>query len=145
MAIFIRMRGNEPGDDMKAAVLTPTVLTACADGEQTPEEAEKIASIIQFSPIFKDDTPLDIDRILSTVMEAWRGNDTGALIAEMKVVLPMPLRETAIAFAMRIAAADGEIHQKEADAIVHMAQSLEIPEATYDKRADVVMILQRCP
>lgn len=145
MSLLERMRGNAEGDVLKAALLAPAVMTAAADGAQDGKEADQLAMIFQFSPVFAGDGAADFRRVIGTIMEAWRGVGTGAILAEVKAILPPPLRETAIAFAMRVAIADGTVAPSEADAVVAMAQALDVPEATYDKMAEVVLILHRGP
>ena len=64
---------------------------------------------------------------------------------QVKSQLTMPMRETALLFAIRIALADGRVDDGEKNALLGMAARFEIPGDQFVNMFDVMVALQRPP
>ena len=82
--------------------------------------------------------------MINDIVKEFRSGDMQTIFTQTKNQLTMPMRETAVLFAMRIALADGRIDD-ERKALLVLGQQFEIPENKFAVMVDVIMMLQRAP
>ena len=147
MGLFSKLRKSSPAanDTLTKAVLVPSVMTMISDGSIDDNERAQLANLCGFSPIFASQSPeATVEQIKGIVNEITSGN-IQALIDQTKAQLTMPMRETAVLFAMRIAMADGFLDDGERKSLMILGQHFEIPEHKFMVMFDVISMLQRAP
>ena len=83
--------------------------------------------------------------MINDIVKEFRSDDMQTIFTQTKNQLTMPMRETAVLFAMRIALADGRIDDDERKALLVLGQQFEIPENKFAVMVDVIMMLLRAP
>ncbi|MEM9724455.1 MAG: tellurite resistance TerB family protein [Pseudomonadota bacterium] len=151
MGLFDRLRGGGGkggempvlDDPVARAVLTPAISTMVGDGEINDAETAQINNLIAFSPIFQEHGPAAISAFIQTILAAIQKNGHEATIKEAAGELTMPLRETAMCFALRMALADGKIEDGEKASLSQTGHYMEIPPETFGKMLEILAMLQR--
>ena len=96
--------------DVQRALIYTMVLLSAADGNMTDAELEKIGEIVRYLPVFKG---IDPKTLTGTADECSRLlSDTDGLDKAVDLIagtLSPPLRETAYALAVEVAAANGSV------------------------------------
>lgn len=147
MGLFSKLRKSGPSanNNLARSVLMPSVMTMIADGSVDDSELSQLANLCSFSPIFAGQSgDVTMSQIKELTAELLQG-DIQALIERTKSELTMPMRETALLFAMRIAMADGHLDEGEKKSLVIMGEQFGLPENKFLVMFDVVSILQRAP
>lgn len=113
------------------ALIYAMVTLSAADRKMTDRELEKIGSIVQTMPIFRD---FDQNRLVSvagtcgSLLQADDGLDTVlTIIAE---ALPARLHDTAYALAVEVAAADLHVEQEELRFLQMLRDRLKVDKLT---------------
>ncbi len=146
MGLFSKLRGAPaPDTTLGKAVLMPAVLTMVSDGDIGKGEIAQLENICSFSPIFATVDAATLTNMITGVLNDLKTQGAEAVTANAKARLTMPMRETALLFAMRIALADGRIDDGEQNVLIGMGERFEIPSETFMKMFDVVAMLQRRP
>ncbi|MFV2052347.1 tellurite resistance TerB family protein [Aliiroseovarius sp. YM-037] len=147
MGLFSKLRKSAPSanDTLAKAVLVPSVMTMISDGSVDDSELAQLANLCSFSPIFARQSPDTVLAMIKDVLGELQSSDIQAMIDRTKGQLTMPMRETAVLFAMRIAIADGRVDEGERKALLVLGQQFEIPESTFFVMFDVISMLQRAP
>ncbi len=106
MALFSRLRGKSkpPQQDIVArGVLAPSVFVMTVDGSLDRSELVQLANGCSFSPIFAGISGDKITGMIDDIREEFAKGDADQIIAAATDALPASLRETALAFAVRVA------------------------------------------
>ena len=127
------------------AVLVPTVSAMMADGTAHDEEVAQLKLLCATSPIFQPLPVAVATDLVFDVMQEIRRDGPADAIARAAAELTAPLRETALAFTLRVALADGTLEEAEKEALLHVAEQLSIGEEVFARILEVVRIMQRGP
>ncbi|MEL6264320.1 MAG: tellurite resistance TerB family protein [Pseudomonadota bacterium] len=133
----------EPREAAKA-VLVPAVHTLVIDGALADAEIAQLENLCAASPIFAPYDGADLRAMFGEIASEM-GEDPAAQLEDVSRALALPLRETAFAFAARVALADGSVGEAEQSMLDDLARALGIAPATVNTIFDVVEILQRRP
>lgn len=127
------------------AVLVPTVAAMMADGTAADDEVAQLKLLCATSPIFRP-LPVSVttDLVFDVMQEIRRDGPADAIGRAAQALTP-PLRETALAFTLRIALADGTLADDEKEALLHVAERLSIADEVFARILEVVRIMQRGP
>ena len=144
MGLFSKLRKAEPANNqnLSKAVLMPSVMTMIADGSVDDSDLAQLSNLCSFSPIFAGQPGEVTMSLIKELANELLNGDIGALLARTKAELTMPMRETAVLFAMRIAMADGHLDEGEKKSLLVLGQQFEIPENKFMVMFDVVSIMQ---
>lgn len=147
MGLFSALRKSAPAanTNLSRSVLMPSVMTMISDGSVDDNELAQLANLCSFSPIFAGQSGEATLATIKDLIKELTSGDIQALIDQTKAELTMPMRETAVLFAMRIAMADGHLDEGEKKSLLILGQQFEIPENKFMVMFDVVSILQRAP
>jgi tellurite resistance protein len=111
------------------ALIYVMVTTSAADRRLSDRELARIGELISNKPVFED---FDVDRlpgIANECLAMLQAEDGISVILDLVGhALPPPLRETAYALAVEIAAADTIVRQEELVFLQEMEDALEIPK-----------------
>jgi tellurite resistance protein len=147
MGLFSSLRsgiaGRNPNDDTARAVLALPLLIAASDGKIDDSEMHQILNMCSYSPIFHAvgaQRTLDLGKAILTDL---RSKGAEQVFAAATANLPPTLRETALCFAIRKALADGSLSNEEKQMLMVMGERLGVPEATFVKIFEVMLMLQR--
>jgi tellurite resistance protein len=147
MALFSSLRsgiaGRNPKDDTARSVLALPLLVAASDGEIGKSEIDQIINMCAFSPIFHAVGAQRTGELVNAIVADLRSKGAEHVFTAAGGNLPAPLRETALCFAIRTALADGTVVDKEKEMLLTMGQRLGVPEATFYKIFEVMLMLQR--
>lgn len=146
MSLLSGLRGGSrrsAGVETARAVLVPAALVAGADGKVVRAELIQLANLCAFSPIFADHDGNAMVKLLEGIAADFRARGANAVMNEAVAALSPALRETAMAFAMRVAMADGEVGEEEQQMLMAMSRHMELPDELTDTIFAVIAILQR--
>ncbi|SLN62583.1 Tellurite resistance protein TerB [Falsiruegeria litorea R37] len=147
MGLFSKLRkaATARNDDLATAVLTPSVMTMVADGSTSKSEIVQLANLCGFSPIYAGYSSEVLVALVESVQRDLSKGDYQSIINRAKHQMSMPMRETAIAFAIRIAMADGHVDQSEREALIVLSHNFDIDPDKLVVMFDVISMLQRAP
>ena len=132
-------------DETARAVLALPLLVAAADGEISPPETTQITNMCAFSPVFHAIGPDRTMALAGEVVAELKARGATEVFKRAAAVLSPNLRETAMCFAIRTALADGKLEEGEKKMLINMGESLAIPEETFFRIFDVMVMMQRAP
>jgi tellurite resistance protein len=113
--------------DHHEALIHGMVMTSAADTVMTQSEMDMIARIVAHLPIFKDFDPSRVPAIAEACLAKLEDeNGLDIIIHEIYEALPAPLRETAYALAVEVAAADLEASDEELNLLQMIRQGLKL-------------------
>lgn len=147
MNLFTRMRRAGAGVEERVAraILAPAIVTMLADGRVDDTEVEQIHNLCSFSPIFASFNAEQLRQMIKEdATEIDHIGEDAAIVNAARLLSPT-LCETALAFAARVAAADGKVEESEDRALAKIVRLMGISSEAYNKILDVVIILQRGP
>lgn len=130
-------------EETARAVISLPLLVAAADGEITAPETAQIANMCAFSPIFHAVGPDRTIALANEIVKELKAKGANDVFARSAAALSPKLRETAICFAIRTALADGVLEDGEKKMLITMGESLGLPEETFFKIFDVMVMMQR--
>lgn len=109
------------------ALIQAMVLVSASDGDMADNELARIGQIVRFTPIF-DGFDLDDLVPITKACAAALAQDDGLdlMLASLVTKLDGPLRETAYAFALDIAASDGVVVEEEMSVLELLRHALDI-------------------
>lgn len=147
MGLFSKLRNAAPvtQNDLAKSVLTPSVLTMISDGSVDDSEMAQLANLCSFSPIFASHSG---DQTVEMIEEIYNELKSGSIQKQFERLtagLTMPMRETALLFAIRVAMADGRIDKGEETALFGIAQTFGVEKNKFLIMVDVMAMLQRAP
>lgn len=150
MALFSRLRGqnsNQPNqlDQVARALLTPSVYVAAADGKLENSEIDQICSMCAFNPVFQTIGAARTHELIKDILAKFGHEDVKATFEQTAAALDQPMRETAIAFAIRVSIADGHLDEMEHKTMVAFAVQFGVEPEQFNKMLDVLAMLQRAP
>ncbi|CUH83357.1 tellurite resistance TerB family protein [Thalassovita mediterranea] len=125
------------------ATLAPAVLTMAADGRIAEAEQAMLQNLCAFSPIYARLPEGSVEALIDSLLEELKTKGAEAVIDHAAAELEMPLRETAVCFAMRVAMVDGHLAHREKQALAEIAERFVLPDDTFAQIVDVVGMLQR--
>ncbi|MCG7492671.1 tellurite resistance TerB family protein [Thalassobius sp. Cn5-15] len=125
------------------ATLAPAVLTMAADGRVAEAEHAMLQNLCAFSPIYARLPAGSVDALIDSLLDEFNTKGAEAVIDHAAAELAMPLRETAVCFAMRVAMVDGHLAHREKQALAEIAERFALPDDTFAQIVDVVGMLQR--
>lgn len=147
MGLFSSLRsgiaGRNPNDDAARAVLALPLMVAASDGKIDDSEMHQILNMCSYSPIFHAvgaQRTVDLGKAILTDL---RSKGAEHVFAAATATLSPAMRETALCFAIRTALADGSLSNEEKQMLAVMGDRLGVPEATFIKIFEVMMMLQR--
>ncbi len=111
----------------EAALIYTMVIVSAADNNMTDSELSAIGDIVHELPVFDDYNPsllLETARSCADILSEDDGMVT--VLGVIKESIPAPLRETAYALAVEIAAADGDVNQEELRLLELIRHNLDI-------------------
>jgi tellurite resistance protein len=109
------------------ALLTIMLAMATVDGRRPDRELNMIADLARNLPVFSHLDADDVIDVLNTATERFElSSDVDILLAATCSILPDPLRETAYALAVEVAAADLLATQEELGLLESLRDTLEI-------------------
>ena len=145
MGLFSRKKPPAPETGLAKAVLMPSVLTMISDGSVDDGEIHQLGNLCGFSPIFAGVDPKALTGLIKEIIGELNSGGLELVTQQVKSQLTMPMRETALLFAIRIALADGRVDDGEKNALLGMAARFEIPGDQFVNMFDVMVALQRPP
>jgi len=145
MGLFSRKKAPAPETGLAKAVLMPSVLTMVSDGSVDDAEIAQLSNLCGFSPIFSGVDANTLTAMIKEIILDLKSGGLELVTQQVKSQLTMPMRETALLFAMRIALADGRVDDGEKNALIGMGERFEIPEDRFFTLFDVMVALQRAP
>ena len=119
------------------------LMVAAADGQLDESELIQITNMCAFSPIFHAVGVETARAISAECLETIKTKGAEALFTEVQPALTPKMAETALCFAIRTALADGVLEDSEKTMLLAMGQRLGVPEDTFVKIFDVMIMLQR--
>lgn len=125
------------------AILAPALSAMTADEDVSDVELVQLANACSFSPIFSEYDGETLLPLCETVMDDIAARGDTAVLADAAALLTPELRETAIAYAVRVVLADGLLRESEKHALSGIAAQFEIPDATFSAIVRVIAMLQR--
>ena len=146
MALFSGKRGAGRGEgsmDVTRAVVAPALLAIGADHTPDRERMGLLAEFCAFSPIFAGKDAAGVLKLLESVAADLRKRGPNMVMNEAVAALERPLRETAMAFALRILMDDGELSEDEQHLMMAISRQLDLPDELTDTIFSVIAILQR--
>ncbi|MCU0910382.1 MAG: hypothetical protein MUE98_03275 [Rhodobacteraceae bacterium] len=146
MALFSAKRGaGREADtmDVTRAVVTPALLAIGADHTPDRERMGLLAEIVSFSPLFAGGDTGGVLKLLESVAADLRKRGPNIVMNEAVAALERPLRETAMAFALRILMDDGALGEDEQHLMMAISRQLDLPDELTDTIYSVLAILQR--
>lgn len=157
MTFFSRLLGQNDTDQAAAvapldlgdlppearATLAPAVLTMAADGRIADAEQAMLRNLCAFSPLYARLPVGSVEALIDSLLQDLKTLGAEAVIDQAAGVLKMPLRETAVCFAMRVAMVDGHLAHREKQALAEIAERFVLPDAVFAQIVDVVGMLQR--
>lgn len=109
------------------ALIQAMVLTSASDGDMSDEELARIGHIIKNAPAFSGFDLADLTPITEACAAALSQDDgLDLIVASLVDKLDGPLGETAYAFALDIAAADGVVVEEEMSVLELLRHALGI-------------------
>lgn len=148
MGLFTgRKRGAaaEAGMDIPQALVAPALLAIGADHAPDRARLARLAVQCGLSPVFAGRDQGAILKLLDAVAADFGRRGPNAVMNEAVAALPRPLRETAMAFAMRAAMDEGEVGEAEQHLLMAMSRQMDLPDELTDTIFSVIAILQRAP
>ena len=147
MGLFSNLRksaATPTGDEAVAkAVIAMPLMVAAADGQIDQAEMAQITNMCTFSPIFHAVGVETTQKLALACLETIKSTGSEALFTEAKAALSPQLAETALCFAIRTALADGVLEDSEKTMLMAMGQRLGVPEETFVKIFEVMIMMQR--
>ena len=146
MALFSRLRGKTKTPQQEAMarnLLIPSVFVMTVDGSLDKSEIVQLANGCSFSPIFAGMPGEKIVAMIESILKELAGGNVDQIIPAAIEALPMGLRETSLAFAVRVAFADGQVHNNEAEVLKLLGQQMGVPQETFASMTQVMAMLQR--
>ncbi len=146
MALFSRLRGKAKTpqqDAMARNLLIPSVFVMTVDGALDKSELVQLANGCSFSPIFAGMPGDKIVAMLESILNELAKGNVDQIIPAAIDAMPMALRETSLAFAVRVAFADGHVHKNEAEVLKLLAQQMGVSQDTFASISQVMAMLQR--
>lgn len=148
MGLFSKLRAggaaNNPADNIARSVLAMPLMTAAADGNIDERELDEVLRLCEMSPIFLEVGGLQrTTELAKEIMLDMKKRGMNTVFEDSVVHLSPALRETALAFSIRVAIADGSIDQSEKEMLAAMSERMNIPFDTFVKIFDVLMMLHR--
>ena len=109
------------------ALIQTMVLVSVSDGDMSDRELESIGRIVRYAPAFEGFNVEDLSSITEACIAAL-SQDEGIdlIIANLLIKLDADLRETAYAFALDVAAADGVVVDTEMAVLEMLRHRLNI-------------------
>ncbi|MEM6972056.1 MAG: TerB family tellurite resistance protein [Pseudomonadota bacterium] len=129
-------------EEIAEAVLIPAMHVLAIDCAVEDAEIQQLKNLCDMSPIYKTLDPAERDRVIARI-SADMAEDPAAQVTKVARLLPVELRETAYAFAARVAAADGGVSEVEMQMLTDLASQLGLEPARVNHIFEVVEILQR--
>lgn len=112
-----------------AALIYTMVLVSAADRDMTGTELRSIGNIVERLPVFGDYDATLLPKTSAECAEMLgRENGLEDTLATIKKSLPGPLRETAFALAVEIAAADRKVELEEMRLLKLIRERLEVDD-----------------
>lgn len=147
MGLFSKLRKSSASQDhtLAKAVLVPSVMVMLSDGSVDDSELIQMSNLCAFSPIFATVPPETAVALMKDIVNEFTSEGFQTVLDRTKAALPMPMRETALSFSMRISMADGRLDDNELKSLIILSETFEIPEAKFRSMFDVMVILQRAP
>jgi tellurite resistance protein len=130
-------------DSAAKAVIAMPLMVAAADGRIDEAELHQILNMCAFSPIFHAIGAQKTQELAKECLTAISERGAEALFTEVKDTLSPKMVETAMCFAIRTALADGVLEDSEKAMLMAMGQRLGLPEASFVKIFEVMIMLQR--
>lgn len=148
MGLFSNLRkattnGAGTAEATAKAVLSMPLMVAAADGQIDESEIHQILNMCAFSPIFHAVGAQRTQQLAEEAVTVLKTKGAEALFMEVKGSLSPNLVETAMCFAIRTSLADGHLDDREKDMLIAMGQRLDLPQETFVKIFEVMMMLQR--
>lgn len=147
MGLFSNLRkatnGASTAETTAKAVLSMPLMVAAADGQIDDAEVHQILNMCAFSPIFHAVGAERTHQLAQEAVNILKTKGAEALFMEVKGSLSPNLVETAMCFAIRTSLADGHLDDREKDMLIAMGQRLDLPQETFMKIFEVMMMLQR--
>ena len=113
--------------DRHEALIHGMVTMAAADATMTESEMDMINRIVMHLPVFRDFDPARMSVVAEQCIAKLDDEDgLDRIVSEMKEALPPPLRETAYALAVEVAAADLAASEEELNLLQMIRQALEL-------------------
>ncbi|KIT14677.1 Tellurite resistance protein TerB [Jannaschia aquimarina] len=124
------------------ALLGPALLAMAADGATRESERRKLGNLLTANPLFLRIGP---DATQDCVARASAEIAAGGAerVLDRLTNQPPDLRETAIAMALFVAAADGTFCDQEHEVLASLAIRLDVSPERYNAIADVITVLYR--
>ncbi len=135
------MNKNTPTLSPAEALMTVAVLAMDADDCYSPAELQRLRAMAWLHPLFKD---IDsVDQLIGQRFADLRARGRSVLLEEVLRTLGQPLRETAYAWAVELAYADGAVVPKEHVFLNKLGGIFELPGALARKIQAVTAIRRR--
>lgn len=125
------------------AILGVTMIAAAADGSLDDNELTQIGNLCLFNPLFHSVGAKRSKEILHEVAGVLRAQKADTLLDKAVAVLTPKQAETAMCFAVRVVLADGRMQEDEIATLVIMSERLGVPQETFKKIVEVMIMLQR--
>lgn len=146
MGMFSKLRGTKPANHTLAKdVMTPAVVTMYIDGSVDNSEIDQLINLLNFSPIFAQVKQSELQPMVAQIMEDLKSHNGASLVQSVASRLPMPMRQTALLFAMRIALADGRLDDSEKAVLFGFAEAFGITPEQFSTMFEVIAMLQHRP
>lgn len=111
----------------EAALIYTMVIVSAADSDMTDAELSTIGEIVRHLPVFADYDPNMLPETARSCADILREEDGMAtVLGVIRESVPAPLRETAYALAIEIAAVDRNVEPEEKRLLQLIRQGLEI-------------------
>jgi uncharacterized tellurite resistance protein B-like protein len=130
MGLFDSFRSaTTPTFNLQQALMTIVVAAVKADGEVSRDEVMRIRAMCSLSPIFASNSG-DQDSAVIDFADNVTSQLRDQAIPKAVQALPLPLRETAFAFACDMVLADGVLGSEEERFISALAQQCSVSDET---------------
>jgi tellurite resistance protein len=146
MSLFSRRRAGTAetaAPDVARALVAPAYLVMRCDGAVGEAELARLAELCRFSPIIGRLDGGAVEGLLRSVAADFEARGANAVMNEAVDALPPALRETAMAFAIGVALADGDTGEDEQRLLMGLSRHMELPDELTDAIFSVMVILQR--
>ncbi|MEM9344543.1 MAG: tellurite resistance TerB family protein [Pseudomonadota bacterium] len=147
MGLFSNLRkatnGVDTAEATAKAVLSMPLMVAAADGQIDDAEIHQILNMCAFSPIFHAVGAERTHKLAEEAVAVLKTKGAEALFTDVKDALSPNMVETAMCFAIRTSLADGRLDESEKTMLIAMGQRLGLPQDTFVKIFEVMMMLQR--
>ena len=146
MGLFSNLRAGKVAvnhkEQIARAVLTIPVLTAAADGQIDDIEGFQLTSMAAFNPSLVELGGATFQRLIGEIARDIQARGFEPVFHDAAPQLQAEAAHTAIAFAVRIAMADGVLDDAEKKILVFMMDKLNISDDAFVQILNTMRIMQ---